>query len=193
MGDMFSSKKTSSEQTSINEQVAQQGSGQVGRVQGNYGDVAINVTDGTDVAIYAARDTAIAALDANRSVMEGVAQASNVVALTSLEQSKVAGAMADRGFDTADKALDVATAVNNASHQSVIMTLGALQAVQDRAADSVDAAVAAAQHTALNATPVSPGAYLEASEARIADQQKYLYAAIAAVLIVAVVAAYKKS
>ncbi len=88
---------------------------------------------------------------------------------------------------------DVATFAINASHQSVMKTLDALQSNQARAYESVDAAVSAAQHTALNATPVQPGAYAEASEVLNAGNKKYLYAAVAVLVIVAAVAIYKKS
>lgn len=125
----------------FNEQVAQQGNANVGRVvtgANSTGDVKINITDGSDVALYGMRD--------------------------------------------------VATFAVNASHQSVMKTLDALQSHQRQADETVSEAVAAAQQTALNATPVQPDLVSAMSD----TQKKYLMAAVAVAVVVAVIVIARK-
>lgn len=153
MGDMFSSKKTSSTQTTNNNQVALQGSGQVGRVEGSGN--TINISNAGEASIYSQRDVSLAAI-------QQMGQASVAAVHDALTESANTAAVAARSFDTADNALAVAQGVANGAQQSVIYVLGALKDVQNSANETTQMAVAAAQQTALQAAPVSPGSYAEA-------------------------------
>ena len=182
MGDMFSSKKTSTSQTTVNEQVALQGTGQVGRIQsGGNTQVAITMTDASDVALYANRDITLEAL-------KQMGQSSVKSHETALEVSRVGAVQTMRAFDSADNALAVADGVVNASHQSVIQTLAALVDVQKNANETTSMAVAAAQDTALRATPYSPGAYAEVIGAQDNDaQQQLIFLALGSFAIIGLV------
>lgn len=61
-------------------------------------------------------------------------------------------------------AVDLAHAVANSSANNVTYALGLVQAIQDRAAQSVDKAVSDAQTVALTATPPSPAVLAEISQ-----------------------------
>lgn len=182
MGDMFSSKKTSTTQQTRNEQVAQSGRANVGRVGDNN---QINITDASDVSIYAQRDTAIASVAGARDTALGalreMGQASVAAADSAMRSSEVTGAVASRSFDTADNALAVAEGVSNASHQSVIYTLNAMRDFQKDANETVSMAVQAAQDTALRAVPYSPGASAEISGEQEVDKTKYVLFALVAI------------
>lgn len=62
----------------------------------------------------------------------------------------------------AKKALDTAAAIANSSYETIYYLEAGQSAFQDRALNTVDAAVAASQNIATQAAPVSPGNYAEA-------------------------------
>ena len=64
--------------------------------------------------------------------------------------------------EVANNGLDTAKAVANAAYESLYYAFDSANKFYDRAQNSVDSAVGAAQDIAKNAAPVSPGSYAEA-------------------------------
>lgn len=139
MGDIFSTKKNTTNNVTENHQVALQGRGQIGlsssQVQGD-----INVTSSDPEVVLAAIE------QAGKST-----NAAAVVSAAAIDANKVS---TSRAFDTADTAI-------LSTNVQLGKTLDFLSESQRRNLDTVDASVQAAQQTALLATPQSPAAYGE--------------------------------
>lgn len=172
MGDMFSSRKTTTSNQTINEQVGLSGAGQIGRIVAG-GDVqnTITVTDGSDIAIYASRDIGLEAMRLAGQVTE---QAQNAFTVGTDRMARVAGG----AFDVADSALTVADRVNTQSLNAVTQTLSAMRDLQRDSSATIGMAVESAQQTALLATPQSPAAYAEIMAGQQQDTVKYVVGAI---------------
>ena len=63
-------------------------------------------------------------------------------------------------------ALAVSNSIANSAYETIYKVIDSSNAFYNRAQQSVDNAVAAAQQTALQAAPVSPGSYAEAAGAQ---------------------------
>lgn len=143
MGDMFSTKKNTTNNTVENKQVALQGRGQVG-VSGSQITGNINVTS---------------------SDPEVVLAAIQVAGETTQTAAVASAATAMKGLDVANQAILI-SGVNNQR------ALEFAEHVQERGLATVDNAVSAAQTTALLATPQSPAAYAELTGAQQGQQNK---------------------
>jgi hypothetical protein len=139
MGDIFSTKKNTTNNVTENHQVALQGRGQIGLSSSQVaGD--INVTSSDPEVILAAIQQA------------GVSTNANAV---------VSAAALDANKETSARALDLGNTAIIQSGAELGRTLDFLNESQKRNLDTVDSAVSAAQQTALLATPQSPAAYGE--------------------------------
>lgn len=85
--------------------------------------------------------------------------------------------------EVAKNALDISKAIANSAYETIYYVLDANSRFQDRALNSVDASVAAAQNIAERAAPVSPGSYAEAT----AGQNTRMIITVAIVIGAAVV------
>lgn len=139
MGDILSSKKNTTNNVTENHQVALQGRGQIGlsnsQVQGD-----INVTSSDPEVVLAAIQQA------------GISTNANAV---------VSAAALDANKQVTSRALDLGNTAILESGAELGKTLDFLSESQRRGLATVDSAVAAAQQTALLATPQSPAAYGE--------------------------------
>jgi hypothetical protein len=139
MGDFLSSKKNTTNNVTENRQVALQGRGQIGlsssQVQGD-----INVTSSDPEVVLAA--------------IEQAGRSTNAAALVSAAAIDANKQSTSRAFDTADTAI-------LSTNVQLGKTLDFLSESQRRNLNTVDAAVDAAQQTALLATPQSSAAYGE--------------------------------
>lgn len=178
MGDIFSKKSQSTTNTTLNQQVALQGRGQVG-VSGStiVGDINVTSSDPETVA---------AALETVNESLRQQGTASNNAALTALASVNASANVANRAINAGDTALGVAGIAITGANQSVMKTLEALSQYQDRALSTVDNAVAAAQQTALLATPQSPAAYAEVTKGQ--DSKTIVIVGISILAAVGVVA-----
>lgn len=144
MGDFLSSKKNTTNNVTENRQVALQGRGQIGlsssQVQGD-----INVTSSDPEVVL--------------SAIEVAGRSSNNAAIISAMAIDANKQSTSRAFDTADTAI-------LSTNVQLGKTLDFLSESQRRGLSTVDAAVNAAQQTALLATPQSPAAYAEISGAQ---------------------------
>lgn len=142
MGDLGSSRTNKQESTIRNNQNAQQGSGNFA----NSGDFINSGTGSISVSVVSAdKDIALEAIKV-------AGESSNDVALVALGAERLGS-----------NALDVAREATNGSHQTVTEVLGAFQAYQHQTNDLIEKAVGTAEQIALNAAPVSPGSYAEAT------------------------------
>lgn len=139
MGDLFSSKKNTTTNTTENRQVALQGRGQVGLSSSQVsGDV--NVTSSDPEVVLAA--------------IEQAGKSTNAAAV-------VSAAAIDANKESTSRAFDVANTAILSTNVNFGKTIDFLNESQKRGLETVDAAVGAAQQTALLATPQSPAAYAE--------------------------------
>lgn len=139
MGDIFSTKKNTTNNTVLNQQVALQGRGQIG-VSGSQITGDINVSSSDPEVVLSALQVAGQSTQANA-----------VVSARAIDASR----------ENSARALDLANTSILQSGVSLGKTLDFLQATQARGLETVDSAVQAAQQTALLATPQSPAAYGE--------------------------------
>jgi hypothetical protein len=138
---LFDSKSKSITQIQ-NEQVALQGEGNLGLSNAAGANIgSITIRSGGSEAIESVRDVATEALRQN-------ATAVNVAAITAIANK-----------DIANRALDVANFAIVGGNKAVVESLDAVNRSQHFAANAVDYA----GQVALSATPVQPGAYVEAS------------------------------
>lgn len=80
--------------------------------------------------------------------------------------------------------LALSTSIANSSYETIYKIIDASNQFYNRAQQSVDNAVAAAQQTALNAAPVSPGNYAEASSAQSTKTIIAIAVVIGAVVVI---------
>lgn len=154
MGDLASKSDNRSTNTTYNQQVALQGTGQVGISGSSLINSPVTVYDADSQAVQTATELTHLAL-------EHMSRTTDQAAVIALGAGKVVSEAVRENAGVANHGLDIANAIGHASHETVIYALDALQAAQDRALRSVDSAVASAQQTALLATPQSPAAYSE--------------------------------
>lgn len=146
MGDIFSTKKNTTNNTTENHQVALQGRGQVGISSSQvYGDVSVNTSDPEVI----------------QSALQTVSDAIEIAGRSTQQNAVIAAAAIDSSRENSSRALDVANTSLLASGAALVRTLDFLSVSQDRSLKTVDDAVSAAQSTALLATPQSPAAYAE--------------------------------
>lgn len=186
MGDIFSKKTVSTTNLTQNQQVALQGRGMVGISGSDVRGANILVENSDPEVVLAA--------------LQGMGTASNnssIVALGALQSTQgsvqAVAAAQGRALDTVDKSLSLAAGVNNASHQTVMYTLDALNQFQNRALESTDRAVASAQETAQKATPYSAGAYAEVIGAQSSGERQKIFFAIFAIVVVGGVIAVSRN
>lgn len=146
MGDIFSTKKNTTNNVTENHQVALQGRGQVGISSSQvYGNVSVTSSD--PEVLQNALGTVSDAIElAGRST-----QANAVIAAAAIDSSR----------ESSSRSLDLANTSLLASGAALVRTLDFLSVSQERSLNTVDDAVKAAQSTALLATPQSPAAYAE--------------------------------
>lgn len=142
MGDFLSSKKNTTNNVTNNDQVALQGRGQIGLSNANVNG-SINVVSSDPEVVLAAIQQAGISTNANA-----------VVSAAALDANKQVSA----------RALDLGNTAIIQSGAQLGRTLDFLNESQRRNLDTVDNAVAAAQQTALLATPQSPAAYGEITQ-----------------------------
>lgn len=173
MGDLLSSKRNENTNIVTNQQVALQGrDGVVGLGANSHaGDITIVSGDVADLAVT--KEIALTAIDK-------VASSSNAATLSAIQSI----ALAQRSFDTSDLALDVATQATNSSNITTQRAFEALLAVQKQSGDVTGRAVDTAERIAMNAAPVSPGAYAEATQANNTDQTKHVIGAIVGIVAI---------
>lgn len=158
-------------------------------------------------AIASNQNLAVASLAANQSAQQTAAHFATDVSLAALESNQRATnaaltvgdnaiqsslSFASHGLDAfrsfSEDALDTNRQVSlqavNSANQVGINALQLASNIANRNSDTTSEAVADAQHIALNATPVSPGAYAEAAGAQFSSQVKIaIIGAIAAGVI----------
>lgn len=156
MGDMFSTKKNTTNNQTFNNQIGQQGRNQLGVS----GTVAGNITvENSDPEVVQS------ALNTVNGAIEGMGRATQ-------NNAVVSAAAIDLSRDVSSRALDLGNTAILSSGVALVKTLDFLDAAQARGMQTVDNAVAAAQNTALLATPQSPAAYAEISKGQ--DNTKLL-------------------
>lgn len=162
MGDFLSSKKNTTNNVTENRQVALQGRGQIGlsssQVQGD-----INVTSSDPEVVL--------------SAIEVAGRSSNNAAIISAMAIDANKQSTSRAFDTADTAI-------LSTNVQLGKTLDFLSESQRRGLSTVDAAVNAAQQTALLATPQSPAAYAEISGAQSGKTLLFLGLGLAGLFLI---------
>lgn len=172
---MFSSKTAKT--TVRNQQVGVQGAGAVG----NSGSIGAGALGGNYQRIGAG----------DRSVIN--VQTSDLGAINAAATTQLAALSANQTVSTASIGAqrDVSLQAINFANANTSQALEIVRGSNERASNIAEYAVAAAQQTALQATPVSPGAYAEAIGGD--TKTKIIIAAISAGAILLAVYIYKKS
>lgn len=161
MGDIFSTKKNTTNNQTFNNQIGQQGRGQVGVSGTVTGNISVETSD---------PEVLQSALATVNGAIEGMGRATQ-------QNAVVAAAAIDAGRDSTARALDLANTSILASGVALGKTLDFLSVSQDRSLQTVDDAVKAAQQTAILATPQSPAAYAEISKGQ--DNKPLIVGALA--------------
>lgn len=127
-----SKESQSTSQTTVNEQVALQGDGQIGRIEaaGNV-SASVHISDGSDIAIYSGRDVALQAVQSNEAatadafatVQKLSSDLTKRAANDSVEKAVAFGAASN----IAEQGAQLARSVVDASTQAIELTTGSLE------------------------------------------------------------------